>query len=356
MSLDELDHGLDQRFRLLGGGPRRAAARQQTLRATVDWSYDLLRPDEQACFAQLSVFSGGFDLGAAEAVCGDGELDRWEVLDRLTALVDKSLVQADHHTAAVRFWLLETMRAYAADRLAELGAEMVARARRAHRDHYLQLAERLAPRLDGPGGSAALDQLELEYGNLRVALLTSLDEADPDPPAGLRLAVALRHLWKMRGPVLESTETVVALLARPGAASRTTLRGRALLVAGTLQMEAARLADATTSFEEALDIAIELDDPLLAAGALGHLSFIAYFEHDISRALEQSERALQFARRTGDPIALATALMRRADAFDVAGDAHTCATSSSGRPSPSSGGRTTGACSRSPCSTPRRRP
>ena len=97
------------------------------MRATVDWSYDLLTPDEQACFAQLSVFSGGFDLDAADAVCGD-DIDRWDVLDLLTALVDKSLLRADHDLAATRFALLETMRDYAGDRLAEQGTESLRRA------------------------------------------------------------------------------------------------------------------------------------------------------------------------------------------------------------------------------------
>ena len=96
------------------------------MRATVDWSYELLTPDEQACFAELSVFSGGFDLDAAAAVCGDRHR-RWDVLDLLTALVDKSVLRADHDLATTRFALLETMRDYAGDRLAEQGTESLAR-------------------------------------------------------------------------------------------------------------------------------------------------------------------------------------------------------------------------------------
>ncbi len=322
MTLDELDQGLDQRFRLLAGGPRRARERHQTLRATVDWSYDLLTPQEQRFFDRLSVFSGGFDLDGAEAVCGGEELDRWDVLDLLTLLVDKSLVQADHETAAVRFALLETMRTYAGDRLAEEGADAVALARRSHRDHYVLLAEGLAPELDGPDGAAAMDRLELDYGNLRAALLTSLDDSDPEP--GLRLAVALRHLWKMRGPVLESVELLTELLELPDGADAM-LRGRALVAAGSLQMELARLAAATTNLEAAAAVAADCDDPLLAATAFGHLAFIAYLQRDVPAAFDRSEQALGLARRSADPTAVATALMRRADAFDVAGDSEQCA-------------------------------
>ena len=164
MSLAELEEGLGERFRLLTGGPRGSRERHQALRATVDWSFELLTPDERTLFAYLSVFSGGFDLAAATAVWSGDQADRWSVLHLLTALADKSLVLADNQAAAVRFDLLETMRAYACDRLAEQGAEAVTRVRRAHRDHYLLLAESQAPRLEGAEALDALQQLEVESG------------------------------------------------------------------------------------------------------------------------------------------------------------------------------------------------
>ena len=254
-------------------------------------------------------------------VCGD-HIDRWDVLDLLTALVDKSVLAPITTLRRPVATLLETMRDYAGDRLAEQGTESLAHVRRAHRDHYLALTEGLAPAFDGGDGASAMDRLQLEYGNLRAALLMSLDDRDPEP--GLRLVVALRHLWLIRGPVLESTDIVVAMLAHPEAAARTILRANALLVAGSLQRTLARVDGATASFEEALAIADERGDPLVASQALTDLSFIAYLEHDIGRALELSERALHLARRSGDRVAIAQAIMRRADAFDVAGDRDRC--------------------------------
>ena len=194
--------------------------------------------------------------------------------------------------------------------------------RRAHRDHYLSLVECLGPAFDGGDGAAAMDRLQLDYGNVRAALLMSLDDADAEP--GLRLVVALRHLWLMRGPVLESADIAIAMLAHPEASAPTILRSHALLVAGSLQRSLARLSDATTTVEEALAIADEFDDAPAASRALTDLSFIAYLEHDIDRALELSERAVHLAQRSGDPIAIAQATMRRADAFDVAGDRLRC--------------------------------
>jgi predicted ATPase len=151
LSVADLDARLDKRLQLLTGGSRTALPRQQTLRALMDWSYDLLSTAEQTTIARLSVFAGGFDLPAAEAVCPGGEIEEFEVLDLVHALVDKSLVQADDVAGRIRYRLLETVHDYARAKLVEQGDTDRTAASRAHRDHFLALAVRALPHLRGPG-------------------------------------------------------------------------------------------------------------------------------------------------------------------------------------------------------------
>ena len=151
LSLDGLHDRLDQRFRLLTGGSRTALARQQTLRATVDWSHSLLNGAEQMLLRRLSVFAETFDLDAAEAVCGFGDIAVFDVAELLGALVDKSLVVAEPAGGALRYRLLETIRQFAAERLAEAGEDEAAAVAAAHGRHYLSVAEAAAPHLRGSG-------------------------------------------------------------------------------------------------------------------------------------------------------------------------------------------------------------
>ena len=150
LSLSVLNDRIDQRFRLLTGGSRTALARQQTLRATVDWSYSLLHGVEQTLLRRLSVFTGSFDLDAAEAVCSFGTIETLDVTDLLGSLVDKSLVVAEPAGTALRYRLLETIRQFAAERLAETDHDEAAALRAAHCAHYLSVAEAAAPHLTGP--------------------------------------------------------------------------------------------------------------------------------------------------------------------------------------------------------------
>jgi len=166
LSLVEIVESLHNRFRLLTGGARTAVRRQQTLRASVDWSHALLTEPERVLFRRLAVFLGGFDFDAARAVAGSGEVERFQVLDLLTLLVDKSLVVADDSGGRTRYRLLETVRQYALEKLGESGEADAVRTR--HRDHYTSMA---AP-LDAPAGSEyeqRLEQANLEIDNLRAA-------------------------------------------------------------------------------------------------------------------------------------------------------------------------------------------
>ncbi|MFC1403567.1 MULTISPECIES: BTAD domain-containing putative transcriptional regulator [Streptacidiphilus] len=181
---------LDDRFRLLTSGARTALPRQQTLRAVVDWSWDLLDGSERTVLAWLSVFRGGCDLAAAEAVCGP------ETLDLLASLVDKSLVVAvpQDNGAGMRYRLLETVAEYAGDRLDESGERT--EAERAHLTHYRELARTTDPLLRGRGQRAALARLEGDYENLRTALRRAIDAGDEQE--AISLVLSLSWFWQMR--------------------------------------------------------------------------------------------------------------------------------------------------------------
>ena len=169
----EILAGLHDRFRLLTGGARTAVRRQQTLRASVDWSHDLLTEVERVLFRRLAVFRGGFDLDAAQAVVADEHLQRHQVLDELALLVDKSLVVAENTSGPTRYRLLETVRQYALEKLGESGEADAVRAR--HRDHYTDLARLTRPA--EPDDREHLEQAETDIDNLRAAFRWSLETA-----------------------------------------------------------------------------------------------------------------------------------------------------------------------------------
>jgi predicted ATPase/class 3 adenylate cyclase len=304
LSIADLDARLDQRFQVLTGGSRNALPRQQTLRALIDWSYDLLDPSERILLARLSVFVGGWNLDAAEAVgIGDG-LEAYQMIDRLGSLVDKSLVQVDDTAARTRFHLLETVRAYAAERLLEQRA--ADDARRVHRDHYLALAELAAPELLGFRQGEWLDQLESEHDNLRAAMAQCL--ADPDPVPGLRLGAALRWYWRIRGYATEGAAFIDAMLDRAGDARSDGLRAGALMSAATLLADLGEHSAAEDRCREALSIGRALSDDRLTADALGRLGGTRFRQGAAAEGLAFVDEGLAHARATGRPDSIAALL------------------------------------------------
>ena len=198
LSLAEILDSLRDRFRLLTGGSRTAVRRQQTLRASVDWSHALLTEPERVLFRRLAVFYGGFDLEAAQTVTGSGAVERYQVLDQLTLLVDKSLVVADESGGRTRYRMLETVRQYALEKLGESGEADAVRAR--HRDHYTAMAALL----DAPAGDdyeLRLEQANFEIDNLRAAFAWSRENSDIE--LALALASSLQPLWQARGRLRE---------------------------------------------------------------------------------------------------------------------------------------------------------
>jgi predicted ATPase/DNA-binding CsgD family transcriptional regulator len=323
MPAGELEARLDERFALLTGGSRAGLARQQTLRAMVDWSWELLNAAEQAVLAALSVFAGGFGLAAAEAVAAGPEVPAAEVLGLLGALVDKSLVQFDRTGAGPgRYRLLETVRQYAAGRLDALGPAAAGAARLAHRDYYLTLAEAAAPRLVGPDQAAWLDRLDDELGNLRAAIAFSQAQADPAP--GLRLAASLRVYWRARGHTAEGAGALRALLDAPAAQGTTLPRARALAAAARLLQQTGDYAIAEHYCQEALTIARAAGNDYLVAELLRIRAVILLRQGQPGAALPVIESGLGLAHHLGEPYLTARLLSARAFAADVAGD-HACA-------------------------------
>ena len=319
LSVREISARLDQRFRLLTGGSRTAVPRHQTLRALIDWSYDLLNPAEQLVLDRLSVFAGGWTLEAAGAVTAGGGAGGWQVLDQLAALVGKSLVQADETRGATRYRLLETVRDYAAERLAGRAGSEVARTRAAHRDHYLSLVETAGVRLRGPDEAGWLDRLEAEFDNIRAALAFSLADPDSAEP-GLRLAAGLRWFCIMRGRSGEVLETLHVLLERPDAHAPTLTRARALNASCHLLNHFGDDSMIPALAGEALEIARGLADAAATADALSHLCWFKLERGDLPAALAQIDEAVALARTTGDPRLMADLLGRRAVFKGEAGD------------------------------------
>ena len=208
LSPPEILESLHDQFRLLTGGARTAVRRQQTLRASVDWSHALLSEPEQVLFRRLAVFQGGFDVDAAQAVAGDADTERYQVLDQLTLLVDKSLVVADDSRHGTRYRLLETVRQYAQEKLHESREGSDVRGR--HRDHYSTMAALLDTPADGDY-QRRIEQTDTEIDNLRAAFAWSRENSDTE--LALALASALQPLWLSRGRVQEGLSWLGAALA-----------------------------------------------------------------------------------------------------------------------------------------------
>jgi predicted ATPase/class 3 adenylate cyclase/DNA-binding CsgD family transcriptional regulator/tetratricopeptide (TPR) repeat protein len=319
LSVPEVSSRLGQRFRLLTGGSRTALPRHQTLRALIDWSYDLLNPEEQLVLDRLSVFAGGWTLEAAEAVTPAGEAGEWQVLDHLAALVDKSLVQAEETKGSTRYRLLETVRHYAAERLARRPGSEQDETCSAHRDYYLALVETADTRLRGPDEATWLDRLEVEFDNIRAALAFSLADRGSAEP-GLRLARGLHRFCIMRGHGGEVLNALNVLLERPDARMPTQARARALIVGCHLLDYFGDDPAPSAMVSEALEIARDLSDDAAAADALAQLCWLSFEHGDLPAALAQIDEAVGLARAAGDPRLIAYILSRRAVFESEAGD------------------------------------
>jgi predicted ATPase len=284
LSPAQLLERLSQRLDLLKGG-RDADPRQQTLRATIAWSYELLSAGEQRLFRRLSVFGGGCTLGAAEEVT-DADLDT------LQSLVEQSLVRFSND----RYWMLETIREYARDRLQGDDRKLLPQR---HADHYLALAERVAADESEALQPVGIQLLAEEHDNLRTACAWFHDARQSD--AGLRLVCALADFWDIRGHYREARSYTEAALENDTRQSPK-LRGKALAVASDFARSQGAIRQARRFSEESLSLFLQFGDDAGVARALHELGEAALDAEDYERAVDLFDDAITVARRTGkDP-------------------------------------------------------
>jgi tetratricopeptide (TPR) repeat protein len=295
LSVETIAERLDDRFNLLTTGDRTALPRHQTLRATIDWSYGLLPDAERLLFRRLSVFAGGFTLKAAEHVCSDDELTRAAVLGFLARLVDRSLVVVDQRREAERYHMLETIREYAREKLVEAGEEQTVRNR--YLSFFIDLAEKVEPRLERADGQIWLDYLEVEIDNLRAGIEWALGSGQPE--AALRLVGALRRLWVLRDHHNEAAERFKAILGRPDAQGPTAARLKALNSYFFVLWPAGKLMGGQELIEEAMALGVELGDRLNTAFALLWAGASATDRGDYSRAQTYLEQSREARRESG---------------------------------------------------------
>jgi non-specific serine/threonine protein kinase len=337
LSPDQMLHRLDDRFRVLRGGPRAASSRQQTLRATLDWSYDLLTPSERVLLRRVSVFQGGWTLEAAESVCTAGTLRRTEVFDALSALVDKSVVVADVQGATGRYRLLETVRQYASEALSESGEAESLQSQ--HVAFHAALADEAATHFLSDDQSVWMQRLDREHDNLRAALRYTIDVGDTG--TSLRMAAALGWFWIVRGNRtealrwLESVLASAATIAGPDPARARSMVWAAKLAGaqgdgdhavdlferalgevralgdqreiawvlsdfGELERERGYYGRTEAMLAEALTIRRELRDEHGIGMTLTRMALAAFDHHDDSAAAAMIDESLDLFRRLGD--------------------------------------------------------
>jgi predicted ATPase/class 3 adenylate cyclase/DNA-binding CsgD family transcriptional regulator len=321
---------LTSRLELLTGGPRDLPARQQTLRQTIDWSYNLLDDGERALFRRLGVFAGGCTLAAAAAVAAakaydahdaravasnEAQNDELAILDTLTSLVNKSVLREEQVDGEPRFMMLETIREYALEQLAANGETAIAR--QLHALFFLALAEEAEPQLLSHGQATWLARLDREHDNLRAALASCIADGPTTRPSsrtatvveqpgspsrqeiGLRLAGALSWFWFIRGLSAEGRQWTERALAQ-GNAAPAAFRAKAYSTAGTLAFNQTELEQSALFHQQALALYQALGDQRGIAFALNNLGGQALWLGDIVRGEQLLREALPLARAIGD--------------------------------------------------------
>ncbi len=308
---------LTNRLKLLVGGARDLPSRQQTLRGTIAWSYDLLDEAEKALFRRLAVFVGGCTFEAAEAVCNTHRDLGVDVLDAVAQLVDKSLLRQETQAdGEPRLLMLETIREYPLERLAESGEEEAMR--RQHAAFFLAMAEEAYPKMRGAETTTWRKRLEVEYDNLRAALRWTLESLEA--VMGLRLAGALFGLWRHHSS--EGRSWLEQVLAQPGARRRTAARAMALLVAGAMAFFHGDYPEAQRLLEESISIGREVDPAgrLELANALAILGHVALLQGNLSAAQELAGEGLRLFQKIGEAWGVALALSHLGKATVELGD------------------------------------
>jgi predicted ATPase/class 3 adenylate cyclase len=296
LSIADINARLKDRYKLLTGGGRVVLERQQTLRALVDWSYELLTSAERNLLNRLCVFSGGFDLPAAEQVCGVEPLDPLDVMDLLGSLVEKSLVMMDDSLEAARYRMLETVRDYGREKLAASGegAAMAAR----HCEHYFVFAKAARDGLRGPEQAEWVSRLETDLDNVRAGIALAL-AGGVDPFIAVKLAVALMSFWMLRGYTTEGRSVVRAALALPPIEASDLARAHALYVGACLASAQSDPAEARQMLERCLQLRRGLGNAFDIASTLSTLALVRLEAGDTEGVQTLALEALAIFRSLG---------------------------------------------------------
>ena len=309
LSVVDINTRLKDRYRLLTGGSRVLQQRQQTLRALVDWSYELLAPAEQTLLQRLGVFIGGFDLAAAEAVCGAAPLDPLDLLDGLDRLVENSLVMLDRNRDGeghgTRYALLETLREYAFEKL-QLGVD-VAATTALHCEHFFSLAKQARDGLQGAQQAQWVQRVEADLDNLRAAMARAR-EGGADALLAAKLPVALQGFWVLRGYLAEGREHIRAALALPAIQASEMARAHTLYVAAVLADAQGDPVEAQALLETCLALRRQLQDTAGVANTLSTLAMARLALGDAEAALAAEREALPLFRELGHGVAEAIAV------------------------------------------------
>ena len=317
MTVIELNTRLEDRYRLLTGGSRVLLQRQQTLRALVDWSYDLLNASERTVLNRLAVFVGGFDLEAAEQVCGAAPLQPADVLDLVTSLVEKSLVTTDECEQGMRYRMLETIRDYARERLVLEGDAESTTAR--HCQHYFAFAKAVRDGLRGPEQGLWIARMEADLDNVRAGISVALT-GGVDPIIAAKYAVAMQGFWIMRGYATEGRTTVHAILELRAVQGSELAMGHALYVGAALAESQSDLAQARLMLEQCLALRRGHGSPIDVAATLSTLSLARMLTGDTDMARAGEEEALAIFRGHDDRVGEAIVLLHLGQISDWLGD------------------------------------
>jgi predicted ATPase/DNA-binding XRE family transcriptional regulator len=359
LTLSELEHHLSERFHILTGGSAVTLPRQQTMRATMDWSYDLLSPRERQVFGRLRIFPASFSLDAAVAVCGDEQTGKWQVFEALASLVEKSLVNSAPEGGVQRYTLLETTRAYVSERMSD--GDETAALRRRHAVYYCRLGESAAAALESTESTVAWARaLEPDLENFRTALSWLLAE-DGDCAAGVRLLANLQELWIVEGSAAETARRAHEVLnlkpglpnalraalwltiarmrqelfVHPGHMLEAASKARELfevsedrsgLALAVRQQAAAHMrlgefSQAQLEFERSLEIYRDLGDQRMAARGLGYLASLLQVKGEYAQARAMLADVLGIAKSIGDDRMMPTIAINLAETEFALGDA-----------------------------------
>ena len=304
LSANEILSRLDDRLALLTGGSRDLPGRQQTMRAAIEWSCDLLDENERRVLAALSVFEGGFSFKAAEAVVAEGI----DTLDIITALNEKSLLMSKRAAGGeLRFWMLQIVRDYAADLLSRSGEEESLRRR--HAEYFHSLARDAEPKLRTPETVQWLDLLETEHNNVRAALRWSIEN---DPELAVGIAASISEFWTVHGHIREAEHWLDEVLNRYNSRN-SEVRWTVQTALGTIKQFRGEIARSSELYADALETARALNDQLRIARSLRGIAANAYIDCDFESALQHTGEALELSRSLGDEFGTAAALARLGD-------------------------------------------